>query len=356
MDFKNRNIASSTSLMQALKKMDEINVKLLIVIDQDKFDGLISIGDIQRAIISNIDLNESVAKVKRIDPKIATPEMPISEVRQLMLLNRMELCPVVDNNKSIQKIYFWGDLFEEEEEVPVNTFNLPIVIMAGGFGTRLRPLTYVIPKPLVPIGERTMLEEIFDRFGKFGCKEFHISVNYKSDLIKYYIDSQHLPYEVSYFEEDKPMGTAGSLSLLKNKINSTFFVSNCDILIEQDYSEILSYHQEKGNEITLVAALKHLGIPYGTIETGEDGQLLEMKEKPNFDFMINAGMYILEPHLLSEIPENEFFHITHLIEKLKQAGRKVGVFPVSEQSWMDVGQWDEYNKTSKKLGLQQVKF
>ena len=138
------------------------------------------------------------------------------------------------------------------------------------------------------------------------------------------------------------MGTAGSLSLLKDQIKETLFVSNCDILIDQDYSEVLKYHRENKNEITVVAALKHYPIPYGTIETGENGRLLELIEKPEISFKINTGIYILEPHLLNEIPENVVFHMTQLIKNVNKRNGLVGVFPVSEKSWKDIGDWDEY--------------
>ena len=139
-----------------------------------------------------------------------------------------------------------------------------------------------------------------------------------------------------------PLGTAGSLHLLKDKIKDTFFVSNCDILIDQDYSDIIRYHRERQNEITLVAVLKEYYIPYGTLETKENGRLKSITEKPNLVFKINAGFYVLEPHLIKEIPCGEFYHITDLIEKLKKEGRNIGVFPVSEGAWTDVGNWEEY--------------
>jgi NDP-sugar pyrophosphorylase family protein len=156
--------------------------------------------------------------------------------------------------------------------------------------------------------------------------------------MKFYIDNQKLPYSIEYLIENRPMGTAGSISLLKGKINQTFFVSNCDILIEQDYSEILQYHKENKNEITIVAALKHFPIAYGTIETGDNGKLLRLTEKPELTFKINSGMYILEPQLIQEVPDDQFFHITDLIEKVKNRGGKIGVFPVSERSWKDIGE------------------
>jgi NDP-sugar pyrophosphorylase family protein len=174
-----------------------------------------------------------------------------------------------------------------------------------------------------------------------------LSVNYKAETIKHYFNQlKKNEYKVAYFQEEKPLGTAGSLFLIKDKIKSTFFVSNCDIIINADYIEILKYHRENKNELTIVSALKHYPIPYGTIETKEDGVLIELKEKPELTFQINSGMYILEPHLLNEIPENDFFHITQLIENIQRRNGKVGVFPVSEGSWKDIGDWSEYLKVS----------
>jgi NDP-sugar pyrophosphorylase family protein len=187
-----------------------------------------------------------------------------------------------------------------------------------------------------------------DKFVDVGCENFFLSVNYKAEMIKYYFSSlNNKNYRINYFKEKKPLGTAGSLYLLKDKINSTFFVSNCDIIIEQDYAEILKYHKKNKNEITIVAAVKNYPIPYGTIESTEHGQLKSLQEKPNIIFKINTGMYILEPHLIDEIPINEFYHITYLIDKLNKEGRKVGVFPVSEGSWTDIGNWSEYLKMIK---------
>jgi len=339
--LRNRTIAHNATLVEALKKMDVLDKKLLIVLDGIKFAGLLSIGDIQRAVIKNKPLEIRVSDVLRKNIRIASPEDNLSAIRKMMFNFRMELCPVVTTDNDIITVYFWEDVFQGYKPQPKAKFKLPVVIMAGGLGSRLKPLTNVLPKPLIPIGEKTMLEEIFDRFVIYGCNDFYVSVNYKAELIKYYIDSQHLPLNINYFIEKKPMGTAGSLSLLKGKIKQTFFVSNCDILIEQDYSEILEYHRENKNEITIVAALKHFPIAYGTIETGDNGHLTELKEKPELTFKINSGMYILEPHLINEIP-NEIIDITDIIRNLKQNNRKVGVFPVSQNSWTDIGDWNEY--------------
>ena len=341
-NFLQININVDATILFALKHMDEIERKLMLVVDKETFVGLLSIGDIQRAIINNTDLNSPISSILRQDYLIAKPDNSVEEIKLMMLNFRTEFMPVVDEIGNLINVYFWEDLFGEKKPAPAAQFNLPVVIMAGGFGSRLKPLTYVIPKPLIPVNERTMLEEIFDRFAQYGCNRFFISVNYKADLIRYYIQSQNLTYEINYFEEGKPLGTAGSLSLLKGKIDQTFFVSNCDILINQDYSEILSYHRENKNEITVVAALKHFPIAYGTIETGENGNLTALIEKPELTFKINSGMYILDPHLIDEIPSDTIYYITDLICKLQQQGRRIGVFPILQSSWIDIGDWNEY--------------
>jgi dTDP-glucose pyrophosphorylase/predicted transcriptional regulator len=342
--YRDRTISPKNTLIEALKKMDALDKKLLIVIENEKFLGLISAGDIQRAIIQNKSLETLAINVLRKDIRVAKPNDSFESIKQMMLEFRMELCPVIDEINEISEVYFWEDIFQGNKLQPAKQFDLPVIIMAGGIGQRLKPLTNVLPKALIPIGEKTMLEEIFERFGNHGCNEFYISLNYKAELIEFYIRNQNLRYQIEFFKENRPLGTGGSLSLLKGKINQTFFVSNCDILIDQDYSEILDYHRENKNEITIVAALKHYSIPYGTIETGNRGKLLELHEKPDITFKINSGMYILEPHLLDELPENTFFHVTYLIENIKNRKRKVGVYPVSEKSWKDVGEWTQYYK------------
>lgn len=342
-----RSTSSISTIRSTLKLMDNLSVKSLIILDNNKFNGLISIGDIQRAIINNKSLDTPIRDIQRKKIRFGNSNMTTDEIRQIILLHKMELFPIINNENEISDCYFWEDFFPHHKPKPYNKFNLPIVIMAGGLGTRLKPLTNVLPKPLIPIGEKTMLEEIFDRFAIYGCDNFHVSINYKAELIEYYISEQKLPYSISYFRENKPLGTAGSLHLLKDKINCTFFVTNCDILIEQDYSEILEFHHANQNEITIVAVLKNYSIPYGTIETAENGRLLCLNEKPEITYKINSGMYILEPNLINEIPTDQTFHITQLIDKIKDRNGKIGVFPVSEKSWKDVGSWEELIKHLK---------
>jgi NDP-sugar pyrophosphorylase family protein len=264
-----------------------------------------------------------------------------------MLKNRTEFMPVVDDERNIVDIIFWEDIFTEQDKFK-EKLNLPVVIMAGGKGTRMQPLTHIIPKPLIPLDDKTIVEHIIDHFKKIGCKDFYMSVNYKAKNIRDYFAELEKDYNISFFEEAKPLGTAGSLHLLNGKIDKPFFISNCDILIEEDYREIYKYHKEYNNELTIVGAFRHYPIPYGTLETCEEGQLLSITEKPELSFLINSGMYILEPHLIAEIPQNKFFHITDLIKKIKERNGRVGVFPVSEKSWVDLGEWDKYLERIKR--------
>jgi len=347
--INNRIIQISHPIIQALKIMDSEKVKSLFAYNNDTFEGLLTIGDIQRAILKGIDLTNSISTI--IDKKkiYANSEESIESIKEKMYRLRAECMPVIDSNQTLVEVYFWKELFGKVTPKTSPKLNLPVVIMAGGKGTRLAPLTNVYPKPLIPVGEKTIVETIMDKFVTYNCHDFYFSVNYKADTIKNYFDFiENSNYNIHYFQEEKPMGTAGSLRLLKDKIDSTFFVSNCDILIEEDFSEILNYHRNNRNELTVVAAVKTLSLPYGTIITGENGLLESIEEKPTLSFKINTGLYILEPSLLSDIPD-DFFHITHLMEKLKNEGRRVGVYPISQNDWKDMGDWSEYLKMIKVL-------
>lgn len=341
-------IEDTVSLLDAIKKMDEEGSKLLLVSDVNgRFVSLLSIGDIQRYIIKHQNIEAKVADALRQNITVAAVTDSPEQIKKIMLELRTEFMPVLNEDGSLNHVIFWKELFEEDHKTESTSINAPVVIMAGGQGTRLKPITNIIPKPLVPIGEKPIVQIIMEQFARMGSTQFYISVNYKADMIKQYLASIEKDYSIDYFEEEKPLGTAGSLFLLKNNIKDTFFVSNCDILIDQDYEEVYRWHKENNNEITSIAAIKSYHIPYGTLEIEKNGLLKSMKEKPDITFYVNAGVYILEPHLLHEIPENVFFHITHLMDKVKDRGGRVGVYPVSEGSWMDIGNWAEYNKTQE---------
>lgn len=335
------------TIISALKKMDVESVKLLFVFDVKKFIGILTIGDLQRAIINNIDLNSTILSILDINKIYAKETDSFENIKNKMYALRAECMPVISESGELINVYFWKDLFATTKQKERKKINLPVVIMAGGLGTRLRPLTNVIPKPLIPINEKTILEVIMDQFKEIGCVKFYMSVNHKHEILQFYLDNLETYYDVELFKEDKPLGTIGSVSLLKDKIYTPFFVSNCDIIIDQDYMEVYDYHLKNKNEITIITAVKSYKIPYGVVETGENGIMTVLSEKPEITYMINTGVYILQADLIKEIPENQFFHITQLIEQVKNRGGKVGCFPVSEKSWTDIGDWDEYLKLIK---------
>lgn len=339
-----RQITSSASLLSALKQMDARKVKILFVYEDSHFEGLITLGDIQRAIIKNVALEEPVSRVLDKNKVYGYVNEKQDEIKEKMRRMRAEVMPILNNQGELIDAWFWNDLFRVSEPEQRPKIDLPVVIMAGGKGTRLKPITNVLPKPLVPIGDKTILEVIMDQFESIGCHKFYMSVNYKADMMKYYLSQLPHKYDIEFFQEEKPLGTIGSVSLLKDKIKTPFFVSNCDSINEQDYRDVWDYHVSNHNDMTIVTMVKSFKIPYGVIETGEDGLMTALREKPEQTYQVNTGVYILNPDLISEIPEGEFFHITHLMEKVQARGGRVGCFPVSEHSWKDMGEWREYLK------------
>lgn len=342
--IEGRTIESGQSVMSALKQMDAMRTKLLFVFNSSKFQGILTIGDIQRSIIRGVHLDSKISAILESDKIYASPMDDIEDIKVLMKSKRIECMPVVDRESNLIDVLFWDDLFKISSLEERAKIELPVVIMAGGKGTRLKPITNVIPKPLVPIGDKTILEVIMDQFESIGCHKFYMSVNYKADMMKYYLSQLDHHYDIEFFMEDKPLGTIGSVSLLKGKITTPFFVSNCDSINEQDYRDVYDYHVSNHNNLTIVTMVKSFKIPYGVIETGEDGLMVALSEKPELTYQVNTGVYILNPSCIDEIPEGEFFHITHLMEKIKAHGGRVGCFPVSEQSWHDMGEWPEYLK------------
>lgn len=338
-------IATTSDLLAALKTMDAMDSKLLVVNLNDRYHSLLSIGDIQRAIIANCSLQTLVTEILRSNIRVARVSDPPGTVRKMMLEFRTEFMPVLCEDGKLEDVVFWEELFSEES-LSENKIDIPVVVMAGGKGTRLKPFSNVFPKPLFPLGDKTILETIIEKFHSAGCTRFLLSLNYKADLIRSYLEqSSGLPEGIEIFQETTPMGTAGSLRLIKGMIAETFFVSNCDIIVDTDYSEFVRFHREQKNELSLVAAFKHTQIPYGTVESGSGGQLLSIQEKPEISHLINAGLYLLEPQLLELIPPSRPYQITELIEAVRSRNGRVGVFPVSEKSWCDIGQWSEYRRT-----------
>jgi len=337
------------SIREAIKKLDITAKKILLVVDGDMLVGTVTDGDIRRWILKNGNLNFKVHNIMNKAPiSLGVKEMHLA--KELMKKKAIESIPIVDDKNRVIDIVFWND----DLEVASNRYkniSAPVVIMAGGKGTRLYPYTKILPKPLIPIGDSSITERIISRFTKFGCKDFYFTVNYKKNMIRAYFDDLEKNYEISYVEEEKFLGTGGSLHLLRGRINETFFVSNCDVLVDANYYDILKYHKDNNNLITMVTSLKNYQIPYGIIKLGDDGQVIGTTEKPEYDYLVNTGFYILEPETLEDVPENTFFHITDLINKYIETGKKVGTYPITENAWLDMGEMKEMDRMIKRLEL-----
>jgi len=346
-------IGPNITIKQALKQMTEAARKILFVVDsKDKLMGTVTDGDIRKWILKGGSLSEKIAKAMNFNPTILKEGYSKEEAKSLMTSKRIECIPIVNEEKKVISAIWWMDLFEAKFKKH-KAIKLPVVVMAGGEGARLSPFTKILPKPLIPIGEKTVIELIISKFIEYGCRDFYLSVNYKSNLIKAYFNDFEHNYNINYIEENEPLGTVGGLYLLKDKIKSAFFITNCDILIEADYADILQFHKDNRNQITLVGSMKHYIIPYGVCEIQKGGKLKKIREKPEYDFLVNTGMYVLEPQVLKDIPENKFYHITDLINDYRKKGKKIGVYPISEKSWLDIGQLEELQEIVKRFEMKE---
>lgn len=338
------------TVVDAMKRIDE-NAKgiLFILNSQEQLIGVLTDGDIRRYLIKTGDMTAPVDRIMNTNPKVLY-QKDICAAKTYMEKYVITALPVITAGKTIIDI-----ILKSEENIPNDkkqfTDSVSVVIMAGGQGTRLYPYTKILPKPLIPIGDIPIMERIINTFKEYGVKEFYATVNYRKNMIKAYFSDTLMNCQLQYVEENKPLGTAGSLRLLRKKFQIPFFVINCDILIQADYWDIYQYHLDNKNKLTVVSALKNITIPYGIIHSSDNGKVLSVEEKPQLSYFINTGMYVLDPELLQEIPECSFYHMTDLINKLLDEGKKVGIYPISEDSFLDMGELGEMRRMEEKLAL-----
>lgn len=337
-------INEDASMIEAMQQLDKVAKKVLFVMRDRYFVAAITDGDIRRWILKKGNLDAKVKDIANYNPKFLYEEDK-AIARDYMKKHSIEALPILDKENNIITVVLWNDNDIELK----GSLNVPIVIMAGGLGVRLYPYTKILPKPLIPIGEIPIIEHIINRFNHYGSTQFFLIVNHKKNMIKAYFNEINKKYKLEYIDEDKPLGTGGGLSLLKGRINSTFILSNCDILIREDYEKIYNYHKSENNLITIVCSLKTIKIPYGVIEISETGEIEDMKEKPELSFFINTGMYIVEPQIINELERGRAINFPDIIKKYKSQGEKIGVFPISENSWMDMGQIDEMEEMRRRL-------
>lgn len=348
------SVKTDVTLKDAIKKMDENRQGVICVVDNDQnLKGILTDGDFRRLVLNGISLETPIEQVMNPNPlTFQQSEYNEQEAREIFRRRGIIYLPIVDGSRLVDMIFESSILrmtADEDKFHGLNGLNLSAIIMAGGFGNRLQPFTNVLPKPLIPINDSSVAELIMESFMKNGVKQFIFSINYKGKMIRAYFDDYPGDCAISFIEETKPLGTAGALKLLGGRLNSTFFVSNCDILLSHDYRKIYDFHKERSFAMTLVSSLQHYQIPYGVCEIKNGGELTGVREKPEYDMLINIGFYLLEPDVIEYIPDDTFFHMTDLIKKLRDMGHKIGVYPVSHSSWTDVGQWEDYKKVVRRL-------
>lgn len=337
-------IQENTSIYDAAAVIDQGQRQIVFVCDGYRLLASLADGDIRRYILRSGDVSLSVRHAANYHPVSLTIEdMPRAQailrernIRAIPILNAHgEIVSIVfQNNPSVRKKVDLG---------------VPVVIMAGGKGTRLAPYTDILPKPLIPVGDKIITEHIMERFLDYGCDNFIMIVNHKKELIKAYFKEAPCKGSLCFVDEKTFQGTGGGLKLLEGMINETFFMTNCDILIEADYEDILKCHKDMGAVITMICAIKKVSVPYGTVELNGEGKPTRIVEKPEYPLLTNTGMYVIEPRFLKAIPPGAFIHITDLIQERMDAGDCVGVYPIGERGWMDMGQVDELDRMRRHM-------
>lgn len=339
-------IHTEHNVKDAIELLDKNEFKVVFIVGKDNYlEGIFTQGDMRRYILHSNDLTQNIKKAMNPSPIVFKN---IFEAQEYKKNNSIIVYPIINEKGQLIDAVF-QDEAEKKEKINDSLKNVPLVIMAGGKGTRLYPYTKILPKALIPIGDFTISERIINQFRKYGCQKVVFILNHKANMIQAYFNELERDYTVDYVVEKEFLGTGGGLQLLKGKVDTTFILSNCDILINDDLECIYTTHKKNKNKITFVCAAKNVTIPYGVIKTDETGNILEMQEKPEFSFLTNTGVYIIEPDIIDDLNENEFIHLPDIAQRYIENGEKVGVFPISEKSWLDMGQFGEMENMVKAL-------
>lgn len=338
-------ISEDTTLRQALERLDKVQVKVLVVTNKGRLVATLTDGDVRRAILSGYSVETMITKVANYNP-LYLDEDKNTLIEEYLDEKQITAVPVVDKEKNIKKIYA---LDYVNSVTDTEKINIPAVIMAGGLGTRLYPYTKILPKPLIPIGDIPIAERIIQSLKNFGCEEIHMIVNYKRNMIKAYFNDNDFSYNIKFWDEEFPLGTGGGIFLLKNIINGTFILTNCDVMILDDIRKIIEHHKQNNNKVTMVCSLKNFEIPYGIVNFSEGGEIASFKEKPQMSFFTNTGYYILDSEVFNYINENEKIGMPEIIDRMRNDNKKVGIYPISENSWLDMGQFDTMESMERTL-------
>lgn len=347
MKLENLKIFEKNTIKEALKKLQLSSMKALIVIDnKNKLLGILNDANIRRALLAGANINSKIEKfyIRKKDTYfVYDGEYNFNLTKKKLIHNSFFIVPVVDSkNNLIDFISF------KHKDKKNNFFHkFQIVIMAGGEGLRMKPFTNILPKPLIPINEKSVLEHIIENFLDQSINKFYISINFKSEIIKAFIQelNRKLKIDIKVIKENIPLGTCGSLKLLESKVKGDFFVSNCDTLLNINFNEAMKFHKKNKNCLTIIGCKKKFQIPFGVLKIDKNNNLNDMSEKPVKKFFANTGLYIFNSRILKKIKKNKKTDINEIIELLKKNRQKIGIFKIDEGKWNDVGQWSEYKKT-----------
>ena len=336
--WKDSILTTKATIEDVLKNINKSGSRIALIVNSKKeFQGTISDGDIRRALIDGAEQNSSIQKIINKNSLIVSPEIKHEIVLDLMIKNNIQQIPVINENKKIVGLYLWDEVVSHKK-IP-NT----IVIMAGGKGTRLGKYTKNCPKPLLPVNGKPMLERIIVRAKLQGFENFLISINYLGQMIKdYFSNGEKWNVKIDYINEDQPLGTGGALKLISPKLKLPFLVSNCDIMTDFHYGELLDFHCNHKAEATMAVRNHEWENPYGVVRTnGVD--IIDFEEKPVVRSHINAGVYVLEPSVIHVIKKNEKLDMPNIFERLKEKKLRTIVYPIHEP-WADIGLPEDYLK------------
>ena len=337
-------ITTDMSIEQAMQRIDQGACKTVFLVQDGVLKGTLTDGDVRRFLLRGGSIKENVAQVVNYHPKFFY-EDSIESSQEFMSKHVLTALPVVDEHMKLLRIDRLNDT-SIHRDIPAD---VPVIMMAGGLGTRLKPYTEIIPKPLIPIGPKTIAEHILDRFEAYNCKRFYMILNYKKSLIEAYFKDIATYEGLGFVEEPFFMGTAGGIGLLKEQCKEDFFLVNCDIIVESDYYHIWKEHCERGNIVSMVSARKTISVPYGTVEADDGGRVTKLVEKPQLVYNVNTGMYLCNSKIFEYLDNNEKIDMPDLILRCIAAGERVGQVVIEENHWYDMGQPDELENMKKQF-------
>lgn len=339
-------INKQKNFKDALSQLERSSEKCLIVVDnKKKLEGTLTDGDIRRALLKKANLSTKIIQYIKKNP-ISLKEKNFqridenikNKIKGLLFKikdKNIDIIPIIDHKKIVRQIIFTKD-FNKFLSPKKNLSNVPVLIMAGGQGNRLKPFSNYFPKPLLPVEDKTAAEHIIKNFERYGVKKFFMSIFYKKNLIKSYFKENNIK-NLKFLEEDIPMGTAGAMSMLKGRIKNNFFLVNCDTLLSINLNKFYEFHKNNDFAITIVAASKNIKVPYGSCEIDKKGYLKRIVEKPTLNYLVSVGLYLIKSEVIKKIPTRKKFDMDELIKKVKLGKSKIGIFPISESNWIDTG-------------------